>query len=105
MHVNRDNIREVLIDEGKDLASIAQLLEKYPEELDTSLEPSYLKYIEDKTIVDVEFDGVLLSDIIKARQAHFFVALRDMNKLMSTAEGSDERLKWKRILTTNVYYE
>lgn len=105
MKVDKLQMKMVMLKQGYDEHEVTLSLDHYPEDIDDRFSESYSKYLEDQSILDVEFDGVSLSKIIKLCGLHFFMALNDFSKFMSTAEGSEDRAKWKKILTTPVHFE
>ncbi len=105
MKIDKNKIKEILIEQGQKDVDMELLLKNYPEEISDNLRKCYENYIEKREIIDAEFNGISLLKIMENLHEHFFLALRDMNKLMSTSENSKERERWKRILTSSRYYE
>jgi hypothetical protein len=105
MKIDKTKISEILINEGKQQFYVDRLLESFPEELSDTLAPAYNQYVNDGTVSDVEIDGVSLSTLMDALRAHFFVALKQLDQLIKTPEGSADREKLKRLFTTPVHFE
>jgi hypothetical protein len=105
MKINKKKIKKILIEQGKENFDVDLFLKNYPEKINNDLKKCYKTYLKKRDVLNVEFDGVTLEKIMENLHGHFFTALRDMDKLMSTKKGTEEREQWKKIITNPRSYE
>ncbi len=80
------------------------LLKNYPP-LPDAFGKAVEQWLIDKTVPDLEVDGITLKDVMTNRHSHFLVAIRDLSHLLDPTLSADEQAQWHRILSTPLYYE
>jgi len=102
--LDKDLARSVLLKQGHAPYQVDILLKNYPP-LQDELGMVVEKWLQNQESPDLDVDGLTLKDVMETRRSHFLVAMRDLNHLLDPALTDEERVQWRRILTTPVRYE
>lgn len=103
-HLDKEKARKVLLEEGFSPSPVDRLLKRYPP-VHESLGPAIEKWLNEGIISDVIVDGISVREVMEKRQSHFLIAIRDLSKLLDPNLTPEKREKWRRIITTPVFYE
>ena len=103
-HLDLNKAKEILEEEGHDSTQIGILLKNYPPLYD-ELKSAMDVWLEKREILDLDIKGFSIHDVIEKRSCHFFVAIRDLNRLLDPNLSAEKCEQWKRILSTPVKYE
>ncbi len=102
--LGRDRVILALKSQHLTATQIHILLDRYPK-LDDRLGKVVEQWLVTQEYPNVEVDGISALEVMQKRQCHFLTALRDLNKLLDPTLSPEKRERWRRILTTQVYFE
>lgn len=105
VRVDKEKFREVLVKEGRSPDKVEEMLEEYPEELDNRLKPAIDNWVKDGTVVDTEFGGLSIKEVMENRQLAFPIAIRELNRLLDENLSEEERGELRETLGTPVHFE
>lgn len=103
-HLDQEKARKILNAENIKAYQIDILLKNFPpvpDEIGTLVEQWFV----DQNIPDLIVDGISIDEVMNKRHAHFLVAIRDLSRLLDPSLSDEMRKKWRKILTTTLYYE
>ncbi len=102
--IDKEKVKQALIVDGVQIWQIDRLLEKYPK-LHEQMMNALNVWLENRTVSDIQIEGLSISDVMNTRRCHFLVAIRDLDRFYDENLIGDERDQWVRILKSPVYYE
>jgi hypothetical protein len=73
-------------------------LRDFPETIHDPLEKAYNQWLTDRTVSEEPVEGLLITNVMKNRQTHFLMALREINRLFDEGVTDDQRALIKSTL-------
>ena len=103
MAVDTSRIRNVLQSElGYSRTEVNLFMENFPV-LHPSLEPIVEQWLEDRTIVDIEVEGLSLKDVMEKQQRHFLAVIVKFDALLDDTLSIEDRQRLHRFLKRQLW--
>ena len=103
--IDKQKFREIMIGEERySPRKVDLLLAEFPPVDDRFGEPIE-QWLEDRTVPDIEVEGLSLREVMDNKQVHFLVAVRTLNELLHDRFLPADRSRRIKALRTPVVFE
>ncbi len=97
MKIDTEKVKKILVDELDYKEFEAEhFLKDFPN-INEELVPAVEQWLKDRTIVDTDFGGITIKDVMKTR-CHFLMAINQLNRLFDDDLSDEKKKRLKELL-------
>lgn len=98
MKIDTTEVKNILVNELNYKEDQAEsFINNFPS-INEALAPALTQWLKDRTIVNTDFAGITIEEVMRNRNAHFLMAIQEINRLYDKDITEDKKSRSREIL-------